>query len=58
MARRILLDPDARQTHPDWDDAARTTVGILRMAAGRQPHDPQLVRLVGEPSLVAAALGR
>ncbi|MFE2041384.1 helix-turn-helix transcriptional regulator [Streptomyces sp. NPDC059477] len=51
MARRIFLDPDARQIHLDWDEAARTTVGILRMAAGRQPHDADLVRLIGELSL-------
>jgi len=54
MARRIFLDPDARSVHLDWDDAARTTVGILRMAAGRQPHDPELVRLVGELALGSA----
>ncbi|MEU6973367.1 helix-turn-helix transcriptional regulator [Kitasatospora aureofaciens] len=51
MARRIFLDPNAREVHLDWDEAARTTVGILRMAAGRHPHDPELVRLVGELSL-------
>jgi len=51
MARRIFLDPDAGQIHLDWDGAARTTVGMLRMAAGRQPHDPELVRLIGELSL-------
>ncbi|MFD8750027.1 helix-turn-helix transcriptional regulator [Kitasatospora sp. NPDC059577] len=51
MARRIFLDPRAREVHLDWDEAARTTVGILRMAAGRRPHDPGLVRLVGELSL-------
>ncbi|SDS70046.1 Transcriptional regulator, contains XRE-family HTH domain [Streptomyces sp. TLI_053] len=51
MARRIFLAPDAREVHSDWDEAARTTVGVLRMAAGRRPHDPELVRLVGELSL-------
>ncbi|POM26028.1 Helix-turn-helix domain protein [Actinomadura rubteroloni] len=51
MARRIFLDAAARDVHPDWDEAARNTVGILRMAAGRRPHDPDLVRLVGELSL-------
>ncbi|GAB2700420.1 helix-turn-helix transcriptional regulator [Kitasatospora kifunensis] len=51
MARRIFLDPEAPQIHLDWDETARTTVGILRMAAGRRPHDPELVRLVGELSL-------
>ncbi|MFF2747422.1 helix-turn-helix transcriptional regulator [Kitasatospora sp. NPDC058048] len=51
MARRLFLDPDAREVHLDWAEAARTTVGILRMAAGRRPHDPELVRLLGELSL-------
>lgn len=51
MARRIFLDPHAHRVHLDWDEAARTTVGMLRMAAGRQPHDPELVRLIGELSL-------
>ncbi|MEV0191124.1 helix-turn-helix transcriptional regulator [Kitasatospora purpeofusca] len=51
MARRIFLAPDAREVHSDWDEAARTTVGVLRMAAGRRPRDPELVRLVGELSL-------
>ncbi|MFF0630236.1 helix-turn-helix transcriptional regulator [Streptomyces sp. NPDC004296] len=51
MARRVFLDPDAPKIHLDWDEAARTTVGMLRMAAGRRPHDPQLVRLIGELAL-------
>lgn len=51
MARRIFLDPDARDVHPDWDDAARTTVGMLRLAAGRRPRDAGLARLVGDLSL-------
>lgn len=54
MARRIFLDPHAREVHLDWEEAARTTVGILRMAAGRRPHDPGLVRLVGQLSLGSA----
>ncbi|GAB7184466.1 helix-turn-helix transcriptional regulator [Kitasatospora sp. Ki12] len=54
MARLIFLDPRAREIHPDWDEAARSTVGILRMAAGRRPHDPELVRLVGELTLGSA----
>ncbi|WP_035799563.1 helix-turn-helix transcriptional regulator [Kitasatospora mediocidica] len=51
MARLIFLDPASREVHVDWDRAAHDTVGILRMAAGRQPHQPALVRLVGELSL-------
>lgn len=54
MARRIFLDPQAPLIHLDWARAARTTVGVLRMAAGRRPHDPELVRLVGELSLGSA----
>lgn len=45
------MDPHARRVHLDWDEAALTTVGILRMAAGRRPHDPELVRLIGELSV-------
>jgi transcriptional regulator with XRE-family HTH domain len=47
MAWQIFLDPGARDIHPDWDEAARTTVGILRMAAGRRPRDGALTRLIG-----------
>jgi transcriptional regulator with XRE-family HTH domain len=54
MARRIFLDPHARQIHLDWDEAAKKTVGMLRMAAGRRPHDPQLIALIGELSLGSA----
>jgi hypothetical protein len=57
MAHRICLDPDTPQIHLDWDEAARTTVGILRMAAGRQPiektHGPKRFRhpTVGDVTL-------
>ncbi|MEU9078325.1 helix-turn-helix transcriptional regulator [Kitasatospora sp. NPDC048538] len=54
MARRIFLDPAAPAVHLDWEEAARTTVGVLRMASGRRPHDPELVRLIGELSLGSA----
>ncbi|MFF3006252.1 helix-turn-helix transcriptional regulator [Kitasatospora sp. NPDC057940] len=58
LARRIFLDPGAPDVHLDWEDTARTTVGILRMASGRQPHDPELVRLIGELALGSAAFRR
>jgi transcriptional regulator with XRE-family HTH domain len=48
MAWQIFLNPRAPEIHPDWSEAARTTVGILRMAAGRHPRDAALARLVGE----------
>ncbi|MFD7582949.1 helix-turn-helix transcriptional regulator [Kitasatospora sp. NPDC059817] len=58
LARRIFLDPGAPDVHLDWEDAARTTVGILRMASGRHPHDPELVRLIGELALGSADFRR
>ena len=48
MAWRIFLNPQAPEIHPDWNDAARTTVGILRMAVGRRPRDTALQHLIGE----------
>ncbi|MEU0187990.1 helix-turn-helix transcriptional regulator [Streptomyces sp. NPDC006207] len=48
LARYYLLDPSARQTVGDWERIAAETVGILRLVAGRRPHDRQLADLVGE----------
>ncbi|MEA2323864.1 MAG: hypothetical protein QOD81_3714 [Solirubrobacteraceae bacterium] len=48
FARFCFLDPRAETFYPDWDGAARTTVEILRAAAGRDPYDRELSDLVGE----------
>jgi transcriptional regulator with XRE-family HTH domain len=48
MAILLFLHPHAAQRHPDWDRAARDTVGILRMTAGRDNFDPRLRRLVDD----------
>ncbi|WP_051458807.1 helix-turn-helix transcriptional regulator [Microbispora sp. ATCC PTA-5024] len=48
LARYYLLDPTARQTVGDWERIAAETVAILRLEAGRRPHDRQLADLVGE----------
>jgi transcriptional regulator with XRE-family HTH domain len=48
LARFCFLDPRAAEFYPDWDDAARTTVALLRTEAGRDPHDKGLTDLVGE----------
>lgn len=48
IARFQLLDPHARQFFPEWDEAVRTTVEILRMSAGRYPFDRRLQDLIGE----------
>lgn len=50
LARFVFLDPRATLLHPNWDDSARTTVALLRTAAGRTPYDRGLTDLVGELS--------
>ncbi|MER7273915.1 helix-turn-helix transcriptional regulator [Dactylosporangium sp. NPDC000244] len=48
LARFCFLDPAAGTFYPDWDDAANTTVALLRTEAGRDPYDKALTDLVGE----------
>jgi len=50
MARFTFLDPQAATFFPNWDDAANTTVAMLRTEAGRNPYDRGLSDLVGELS--------
>ncbi len=50
MARFTFLDPQAPAFFPNWDDAANTTVAMLRTEAGRNPYDRGLSDLVGELS--------
>jgi hypothetical protein len=38
----------AADLYPDWEEAADTTVAILRTEAGRDPHNRALTDLVGE----------
>ena len=51
LARYYLLDPQARERVGDWERIAAETVAILRLEAGRYPHDRQLADLVGELTL-------
>ena len=48
FGRFVFLDPRAPGFFRDWDSAARQTVAILRVEAGRSPHDRFLGDLVGE----------
>ena len=48
LARFCFLDPRADDFYPDWDDAADTTVALLRTEAGRDPYDRALTDLVGQ----------
>lgn len=49
--RFTFLDPQAQAFYPDWEKVARPSVGALRTAAGRHPHDEQLMNLIGELSM-------
>ncbi len=49
-ARFIYLDPAAHDFYPDWERAADDIAAMLRSEAGRNPHDKQLIELIGELS--------
>ncbi len=49
-ARFVYLDPAARGFFADWDRAADDIAAMLRSEAGRNPHDKQLIELIGELS--------
>lgn len=49
-ARFIYLDPAAREFWVDWERAANDVAAMLRSEAGRNPHDKQLIELIGELS--------
>lgn len=48
LARFQFLDPTSRDFYPDWDLFAAMCVGIMRVEAGRDPHDRAMQDLVGE----------
>ncbi|WP_329331224.1 helix-turn-helix transcriptional regulator [Streptomyces sp. NBC_00663] len=54
FARYWFLDRGARDFAGDWDRAANTTAAMLRVEAGRYPHDKALRELIGELSTVSA----
>jgi transcriptional regulator with XRE-family HTH domain len=48
-ARFLFLDePRARDLFPEWDRITGDTVAMLRIEAGRHPHDPELTELIGQ----------
>ncbi|PJN29177.1 helix-turn-helix domain-containing protein [Kitasatospora sp. CB02891] len=49
-ARFAFLDPASRRFYVDRERVTRDAVGVLRVAAGKNPHDPELIRLIGELS--------
>jgi len=48
--RFLYLDPAAPEFFVDWDRLATDAAAMLRLEAGRNPHDPALIALVGELS--------
>ena len=50
LERFAFLNPQATALYPNWDDAANTTVAMLRTEAGRNPYDRGLSDLIGELS--------
>ncbi len=48
--RFAYLNPAAREFWRDYDQITHDSAAMLRMEAGRAPHDPGLIRLVGELS--------
>ncbi len=48
--RFLYLDPSAREFFIDYDRMAMDAAAMLRLEAGRNPHDKELITLVGELS--------
>jgi hypothetical protein len=48
--RFVYLDPAARDFFVDFDKVANDAAAMLRLQAGRNPHDRALIELVGELS--------
>ncbi|GAA4064420.1 helix-turn-helix transcriptional regulator [Actinomadura miaoliensis] len=49
-ARFVYLDPASRDFFVDWDRSADDIAAVLRLEAGRNPHDKALMVLIGELS--------
>jgi transcriptional regulator with XRE-family HTH domain len=48
VARRIILDPDARELYPDWESLAQEVADVLRLNSARFSDDDKLAALVEE----------
>ncbi|WP_344776634.1 helix-turn-helix transcriptional regulator [Gryllotalpicola kribbensis] len=49
-ARFTFLDSAAKTFWRDFDRIAHDAAAMLRLEAGRHPHDPELIKLIGELS--------
>ena len=55
LARMTFLDPAGRDFYVDWERAAQSAAGHLRLAEGHDPGDSRLLGLVDELSRGSAA---
>ena len=51
--RWLFLEPSTRELFTDWEMIARSSVTVLREAAGRYPRDKALHALIGELSVAS-----
>lgn len=52
--RSLLLDPEEREFHADWEAATEEFVGSFRRSVGEATDDARVVEIVGELSLASA----
>lgn len=52
--RSLLLDPEEREFHEDWERAVEAFVASFRRSLGDDTTDPRAIELVGELSLASA----
>ena len=52
--RSLLLDPEEREFHHDWDAATASFIGSFRKSIGDATDDARIVELVGELTLASA----
>ena len=51
--RSLMLDPEERSFHSDWEAATAGFIGALRESIGTDISDPRFVELVGELSIAS-----
>jgi transcriptional regulator with XRE-family HTH domain len=51
--RSLLLDPEEREFHRDWERATEGFVAAFRNSVGEDADDPRVVQLVGELALAS-----
>ena len=52
--RSLMLDPEEREFHDDWDSAVDEFIASFRRSLGDDTADPRAIELVGELSLASA----